>query len=90
MRKDEVIQLHALCYRIKEKIKQLYNLDETYFTDYIALRVLPHNIHKSKADHEKACYLLGKELALFFSHDDDYSGFGKTARVLQRLAARLS
>ncbi|MGC9308487.1 MAG: UPF0058 family protein [Thermoplasmatota archaeon] len=54
------------------------------------MRVLPHNIHKSKADHEKACYLLGKELALFFSHDDDYSSFGKTARVLQRLAARLS
>lgn len=90
MRKEEIIALHALCHDVKEKIKHLYRLDDACFSEYVALDILPHDVHKSKAEHEKACYVLGKEIAVFFSRDDDYSGFGKTARILEKLATRMS
>ena len=88
MQKQEVIQIHKLCYTLKEKIKLRYNLDEKFFTEYAALDVTPEQTFKSQTEHEIACFVLGKEIAQYLSHNDPYSGFGKTAYILTKLAAR--
>ena len=50
--------------------------------------MLPHHVHKSKDDHKKAVFILGKGIALEFSHDK-YSGTGRVAERLARMEARI-
>lgn len=87
MQKEEIIQLHTLFAQIKNELEQQSRGDVT-FEEYDALDVLPHHIHKSKDDHKRAVFLLGKGLAQVFSHDK-YSGTGRVAQRLARMEARL-
>ena len=40
------------------------------FDDYKALSISPVHIHRSKADHKRAIFILGGELANLMSRDD--------------------
>lgn len=86
MQKEEIIQLHTLFAQIKNEVEQ--QADATSFEEYEALDILPHHIHKSKDDHKRAVFVLGKGLAQVFSHDK-YSGTGRVAQRLARMETRL-
>ncbi len=85
MHKDELIQLHTLMAQMKKYFEckgNDYNFDE-----YQLLSISPVHIHRSKAEHKHAIFVLGNELASLIS-DDEYSGVGRTSARMQELAAR--
>ncbi|MGP8330333.1 MAG: UPF0058 family protein [Methanosarcinaceae archaeon] len=85
MHKDELIQLHTLM----AQIKKYFECDESCcdFDEYHSLSISPVHIHRSKAEHKHAIFVLGNELASIIS-DDEYSGTGRTSARMQELASR--
>lgn len=64
MQKDELIQLHSLLCQVKRFLETGEESGESQaFEDYVQLGVAPQHIHKSKTQHKKAVFLLGKEIA---------------------------
>ncbi len=85
MHKDELIQLHTLM----AQIKKYFECDESCcdFDEYHSLSISPVHIHRSKAEHKHAIFVLGNELASIIS-DDEFSGTGRTSARMQELASR--
>jgi len=88
MQKEEIIQLHTLFAQIKNELERQSSRRNEAFEEYEKLGVLPHHVHKSKDDHKRAVFILGKGIALEFSHDK-YSGAGRVAERLARMEARI-
>jgi hypothetical protein len=55
------------------------------FSGYESLQISPVHIHRSKAEHKHAIFVLGNELAKAIS-EDEFSGAGRTSARLQELA----
>jgi hypothetical protein len=62
MHKDELLQLHSLLCQMKRFFDENGMDTEGGFQEYDELQVSPQHIHKSKTDHKKAVFLLGKGL----------------------------
>ena len=88
MQKEEIIQLHTLFAQIKNELERQYSGRNEAFEEYDKFGVFPHHVHKSKDDHKKAVFILGKGIAQVFSHDK-YSGAGRVAERLARMEARI-
>jgi len=87
MHKDEIIQLHTLFVQIKEEIeRQLAN--NHVFEEYKELGIFPQHVHKSKDEHKRAIFILGKEIATVFS-TTKYSGPDRVAQRLERMGLRI-
>ena len=54
------------------------------FDDYKALSISPVHIHRSKADHKRAIFILGGELAHLMSRDDFISD-GQSVQMRESL-----
>jgi hypothetical protein len=54
------------------------------FDDYKALSISPVHIHRSKADHKRAIFILGGELANLMSRDDFISD-GQSVQMRESL-----
>jgi len=63
MHKDELLQLHSLLCQVKRYFEDSGLPLVGEFRDYEHLAVSPQHIHKSKTEHKKAVFLLGKGLA---------------------------
>jgi hypothetical protein len=63
MHKDELLQLHSLLCQMKRYFQDSGLPMEGEFREYEALSVSPQHIHKSKTDHKRAVFLLGKGLS---------------------------
>ncbi len=63
MHKDELLQLHSLLCQVKRFMEDANIPMTTEFGEYENLNVSPQHIHKSKTDHKRAVFLLGKGLA---------------------------
>ncbi len=63
MHKDELIQLHTLLCQMKKHFEAQGRESDSKFAEYERFGVAPQHIHKSKMQHKKAVFLLGKELA---------------------------
>lgn len=63
MHKDELIQLHTLLRQMKNYFESSGVDAGARFQEYETFGVAPQHIHKSKMQHKKAVFLLGKELA---------------------------
>jgi len=63
MHKDELLQLHSLLCQMKRYFEDCGLPLVGEFGEYDALQVSPQHIHKSKTDHKRAVFLLGKGLA---------------------------
>ncbi|MBN2111031.1 MAG: UPF0058 family protein [Methanosarcinaceae archaeon] len=87
MHKDELIQLHALMAQIKKHLEHMGIEDE--FSEYNSLAISPLHVHRSKAEHKHAIFVLGNDLASVMSKDD-FSGFGSTSSRMQQLANKAS
>jgi hypothetical protein len=88
MQKEEIIQLHTLFAQIKNELEQQVSSPVSAFAEYEKLNVLPHHVHKSKDDHKRAVFVLGRVIAQVFSHDK-YSGTGRVAQRLARMETRM-
>ena len=63
MHKDELLQLHSLLCQVKRFMEDANLPTTTEFGEYDNLNVSPQHIHKSKTDHKRAVFLLGKGLS---------------------------
>jgi hypothetical protein len=57
------------------------------FSHYQSLHISPIHVHRSKADHKHAIFILGQEIASVMAHDE-FSGPGRTQVRMQELASR--
>jgi hypothetical protein len=57
------------------------------FSQYQSLQISPIHVHRSKAEHKHAIFILGQEIASVMSHDE-FSGAGRTQVRMQELASR--
>jgi hypothetical protein len=63
MHKDELLQLHSLLCQMKRYFEECGMPLVGEFKEYDNLQVSPQHIHKSKTDHKRAVFLLGKGLS---------------------------
>mgnify|MGYP003301184342 CR=1 FL=1 len=70
MQKDELIQMHTLLCQIKNHLQQTGVAGGDSFEEYEGLGISPVHVHRSKGEHKRAIFLLGKELATFASHGE--------------------
>ncbi|KGK98525.1 metal-binding protein [Methanococcoides methylutens] len=87
MHKDELIQLHTLLAQIKRHL-ETQDTDHD-FSEYQSLAISPVHIHRSKAEHKHAIFVLGNHLASIMS-EDELSGIGRTSTRMQEFAKRTS
>ena len=78
MHKEELIQLHTYMAQMER------NGITHEFDDYKALSISPVHIHRSKADHKRAIFILGGELANLMSRDDFISD-GQSVQMRESL-----
>jgi hypothetical protein len=57
------------------------------FEQYQSLQISPMHVHRSKAEHKHAIFILGQEIASVMAHDE-FSGPGRTQVRMQELASR--
>lgn len=95
MQKDELIQMHTLLCQIKNHLQSTGVAATDSFAEYEGLGISPVHVHRSKGDHKRAIFLLGKELAHFASRGE-LSGpalvsnrFAALANNRERMTARL-
>lgn len=95
MQKDELIQMHTLLCQIKNHLQSTGVAPTESFHEYESLGISPVHVHRSKGEHKRAIFLLGKELAHFASRGD-LSGpalvgnrFAALAANRERVPARL-
>jgi len=55
------------------------------FSKYDSLQISPVHIHRSKAEHKHAIFVLGTELAKTIARDDS-PGIGRTSTRMEELA----
>lgn len=67
MHKEELIQLHTYMAQMKRYFEKHGVVDD--FDEYKALSISPVHIHRSKADHKRAIFILGGELAHLMSRE---------------------
>lgn len=65
MQKDELIQMHTLLCQIKNHLLDTGACKEEVFREYDALGISPVHVHRSKGEHKRAIFILGKCLATF-------------------------
>ena len=87
MHKNELIQLHTLLCQIKSHLEQGATTAEL-FKDYEEMGVAPTHVHRSKTDHKRAIFVLGKDLASMLS-TDEFSGPARVSNRFEQLASRL-
>ncbi len=95
MQKDELIQMHTLLCQIKNHMQSLGAAGAETFREYDRLGISPVHVHRSKGDHKRAIFILGKQLAEFASNGE-FSGpalvghrFAALADNRERVIARL-
>jgi len=82
MHKEELIQLHTYMAQMKRYFERNGITHE--FDDYKALSISPVHIHRSKADHKRAIFILGGELANLMSRDEFISD-GQSVQMRESL-----
>ncbi len=87
MHKDELIQLHTLMAQIKRHFESTGMSNS--FNGYNSLSISPLHVHRSKAEHKHAIFVLGNDIAASLSQDD-ISGIGRTSERMHELALRAS
>ena len=85
MHKEELIQLHTLLVRVKNYFEE-HSCCNGEFERYASLHIGPMHIHRSKAEHKHAIFVLGNELASVI--DPRSSLVSRILGPMQELAAR--
>jgi hypothetical protein len=62
MYKDELIQLHQFLVYVLKNMDEEYELKEEC-KDYLCLNISPHHIHRTKAEHKHAIFVLSNTIS---------------------------
>ncbi len=68
MQKDELIQLHQLLVYLKKYVELKYNCKDE-FKEYEELNIYPYHIHRTKAEHAYAIFILSSIIAKILSEN---------------------
>jgi hypothetical protein len=90
MHKDELIQLHTLLCQVKHHLERQSSNANGRFIEYEKFGVSPQHIHKSKMQHKRAVFLLGRDLAETLSGADEFSNAHKVGMRMGELAKKVS
>jgi len=82
MHKEELIHLHTLMVQLKKYFEEER---DGSFSNYESLHISPVHVHRSKAEHKHAIFVLGTELAKRISKDN-HSEIGRTSIRMEELA----
>lgn len=85
MKKDELIHLHSLLTQIRVYFEENGDADDA-FEAYDSLGIGPEHVHKSKAEHRHAVFVLGNLLAEAMGETDELSERGRVKRRMEELA----
>ena len=88
MHKDELIQLHTLLCQVRNVLERAGIGQDAPYKDYVSYGDAPQHIHKSKLQHKRAVFLLGKELAEALGGVDELSNTHKIGMRLADLAKK--
>jgi hypothetical protein len=78
--------MHTLLCQIKSHIETSAPIgSENWFKEYRTMGISPIHVHRSKAEHKRAIFVLGKEISAYLANGE-YSG---PARMSARLADML-
>ena len=87
MHKDELIQMHTLLCQIKNYIETT-NAEEaagppvqSTFIGYKSMNISPIHVHRSKTEHKKAIFTLGKEIADYLSDGEENGASRMSGRM---------
>jgi hypothetical protein len=90
MHKDELIQLHTLLCQLKNWFESSGTNVGTPFKEYEDYGVAPQHIHKSKLQHKRAVFLLGKDLAAAIGGAEEFSGAHRVGHRMGELAKKVA
>lgn len=85
MHKDELIQMHTLLCQIKNYIETSSTTGATAFTDYKSMNISPIHVHRSKTEHKRAIFTLGKEIAHYLSQGEENGAMRMSHRLTDML-----
>ena len=87
MYKDEMIQMHQFLVYV---LKNLAENDEIKndCSEYIALNISPHHIHRTKAEHKHAIFVLANTISNVMINKDENSIPPNVTNALQELIKR--
>ncbi|MDR0900856.1 MAG: UPF0058 family protein [Methanobrevibacter sp.] len=87
MYKDEMIQMHQfLVYVLKYLEKN--NEIQSSCTEYISLNISPHHIHRTKAEHKHAIFMLSNIISDVILEDNADSSQVNVSSALYELVKR--
>ncbi len=70
MYKDELIHIHRLLiYLMKFLVEN--GVSNSFFEDYTALNISPHHIHRTKAEHKHAIFVLAWDISNVLAENGD-------------------
>ncbi len=72
MYKDEMIRLHQFLVYVLKYVAENNQLKNDC-TEYMSLKISPHHIHKTKAEHKHAIFVLCKLISQFINENDEES-----------------
>lgn len=72
MYKDEMIRLHQFLVYVLKYVAENDQLKNDC-TEYMSLKISPHHIHKTKAEHKHAIFVLCKLISQFINENDEES-----------------
>ena len=72
MYKDEMIQLHQFLVYVLKYLAEDDQINNDY-SEYITLKISPHHIHKTKAEHKHAIFVLCKIIAQVIADKENSS-----------------
>lgn len=87
MYKDEMIQLHQFLVYV---LKYLETNDEIHnsCSEYISLNISPHHIHRTKAEHKHAIFVLSNTISEVILKEDMESVPSNVSNALSELVKR--
>lgn len=89
MHKDELIQMHTLLCQIKSHIEtNAPPAADAWFAEYKTMGISPIHVHRSKAEHKKAIFVLGKEISSYLANGE-YSGPARMSARLNDMIHRM-
>lgn len=85
MYKDELIQLHQFLVYVLKNMDEEYELKEEC-KEYLCLNISPHHIHRTKAEHKYAIFVLSNTISEVLANHN--GGSSNIANGLSELVKR--
>ena len=87
MYKDELIQLHQFLVYVLKSLEDENEVKEEC-EEYFRLNISPHHIHRTKAEHKYAIFVLSESISELIAKKNDSAAPSNIANGLSELAKR--